>query len=185
MAQFEAFDSNVEIIGKTVRVVVETMALFERMATDIFAKHGIMNVADDGWYPQQAYLDVFREIYERIGLNTMKMIGKQVPDKVLWPPNITTIEEALASIDVAYHMNHRGGEIGYYRFEQTGQRSGTIVSYNPYPCPFDHGLIEATAKKFASPGMHVHVAHDQSQPCRVNGGDRCTYHISWVTVQTL
>lgn len=179
MAQFKAFDSNVEVIGKTVRLVIETMGLFERMATDIFVKHGITNVTDDGWYPQQAYLDVYREIYEKVGHKTMKMIGKQVPEKVLWPPNITTIEAALASIDVAYHMNHRGGEIGYYQFEQTGERAGKMVCYTPYPCPFDHGLIEAIATKFAPPGGRVHVKHDESQPCRVTGGETCTYQISW------
>lgn len=179
MVQFKAFDSNVEVVGKTVRLVIETMGLFEQMATDIFAKHGITNVTDDGWYPQQAYLDVYREIYETVGPKTMKMIGKQVPEKVLWPPNITTIEAALASIDVAYHMNHRGGEIGYYRFEQTGERSGKMVCYNPYPCPFDHGLIEATATKFVPPGGRVYVKHDESQPCRVTEGETCTYQISW------
>lgn len=179
MAQFEAFAPNVEVGGRSIRLVLDTMGLFERMSKNIFAKHGIVEIADEGWYSQQAYLDVYRELYEKVGAKTMKLIGKQVPNKVLWPPNIRTIVEALASIDVAYHMNNRGGEIGYYRFESTGERAGRMVCYNPYPCPFDEGLIEATAAKFAPAGARVRVKHDETQPCRLKGADSCAYLISW------
>lgn len=178
MAQFQAMDSNVEVIGITVRPVIDTMGMFERMTKNIYARYGIIDVKDDAWYPQQAYLDVFHEIYEKVGPKTMKAIGKSVPGKVLWPPDIKTIEQGLASIDVAYHMNHRGGEIGYYRHKKTGERAATITCNNPYPCPFDEGLIEGVATKFAPSGARVKIVH-APQSCRLKGDEMCVYQVSW------
>jgi len=178
MAQFQTFESGVEVRGKVVVVLLDAMGHFKRLAIKILEKHGITDVTENSWYPQQAYLDAYREIYETIGAKTLKTIGKQIPEKALWPSGIGTVEEALASIDTAYHMNHRGGEIGKYGFEKTGERSAKMVCHNPYPCPFDHGIIEATANKFAS-GKRVKVKHDDTQPCRMKEGESCTYHISW------
>ncbi|MCP4659231.1 MAG: hypothetical protein GY856_27795 [bacterium] len=179
MAQFEAFDPQVEVIGRSVQIVIDTMGLFERMAREIFEKHGIVDVTDDGWYSQQAYLDVYREIYEKVGPNTMKMVGRQVPERALWPPDIATVEEALRSMDAAYHMNHRGGEIGHYRYEKTGNRIARMVCHNPYPCPFDEGIIEAAIIKFAPRGARVSVTHDEEHGCRLRGDESCTYDVSW------
>ena len=101
MAQFIPFAPNVEVHGKTVLLVIDTMGHFKRIALQIFAKYGITEIREDGWFPQTAYLEVFKEIYTQIGSKTLKIIGKQVPEKVLWPPNIQTIEAALQSIDKA------------------------------------------------------------------------------------
>lgn len=179
MAQFIPFAQNVEVHGKTVLLVIETMGHFKRIALQILEKYGITEIREDVWVSQSAYLEVFQEIYAKIGSKTLKIIGKQVPEKVIWPPNIQTIEEALQSIDVAYHMNHRGGEIGTYQFKSTGARTATMVCYTPYPCPFDYGIIEGTAMKFAPKNARVVVKHDDAQPCRMNGGETCAYCISW------
>lgn len=86
---------------------------------------------------------------------------------VVFPPEINTIEKGLAAIDIAYHMNHRGGEIGHYKFQSTGNNSGKMVCDNPYPCEFDRGIIEAMAQKFKpKDSIMAFVEHDESQPCR-------------------
>ena len=179
MAQFTSFDPNVEVSGQSILLLVDAMGIVKRMATKMLAKHGITDVTGKTWYPQQAYLNAFKEIYEEIGPKTLKTIGKQVPEKVVaWPPDIKTVEDALASIDKAYHLNNRGGDIGYYRFEKTGERSGKMICYTPYPCPFDEGITEATANKFAPPGTRVKLVHDKDS-CRMKGGETCTYYLSW------
>jgi len=191
MTEFKAIDSNVEVSGAAVLSVIEGMTRcsdcdlmesFRRMATRILAKNGIDSPRKDKWYPQQAWLDAFREISEEIGPATLRMIGEKIPETALWPPEVTTIEEGLASIDVAYHMNHRGGEIGHYRYEEThqaGWKSGKVICNNPYPCAFDHGIIKATARRFAPKDKAPIVTHDDSRPCRQKGGDSCTYLVSW------
>jgi hypothetical protein len=85
----------------------------------------------------------------------------------------------LGSIDVAYHMNHRGGEIGHYAFTKSTPTTGVVVCGDPYPCEFDHGIVEASARKFAPPKVVASVRHDEAQPCRSKHGESCTYHVSW------
>ena len=80
---------------------------------------------------------------------------------------------------MAYHMNHKGGEIGYYRFTKTGERSGVMECKNPYPCDFDMGLVQAMAQRFAPAGSHPKVVHDTTKPCRAKTGDACSYLITW------
>lgn len=179
MAQFKAIAPGVEVCGAAVLSVVEGMDLSKTMALRILKAHGITDPAKETWHPQQAWLDAFREISEKVGPATLRRIGTKIPETALWPPTVRTVEDALASIDVAYHMNHRKGEIGHYSFEKTGEKSGKMVCGNPYPCEFDLGIVEATARKFAPPGAAASVKHDDSQPCRRKGADSCTYRIKW------
>jgi len=179
VTQFEAVSPKVEVNGAAVLSVVEGMETFKGTALDILARHGINNPQKEGWYLQQSFLDAFQEIAEKIGPVTLQRIGSKIPETANWPPKIRTIEEALASIDVAYHINHRGGELGRYRFEKTGKKSGLILCDNPYPCAFDFGIIKATAYRFGGKDAMPVVKHDDHQPCRQKGGESCTYIISW------
>ena len=179
MAQFKAIVPGVEVCGAAVLSVVEGMDLSKTMALRILKTHGIENPKKDSWHSQQAWLDAFREISEKVGPATLRRIGTKIPETALWPPTVRTVEDALASIDVAYHMNHRGGEIGHYAFQRTGVKSGQMVCGNPYPCEFDFGIVENTARMFAPKGTATSVRHDDSQPCRKKGADSCTYRITW------
>ncbi len=178
MAEFLAFEPGVEVNGETVLAVVEGMGAFADFGRQILSENGIVDPSPGRWYPQQAWLDAFKAIAGKVGPATLKMIGMKIPNNAQWPPGITTVEEALASIDVAYHMNHRGGEIGCYRFESTGPRSGTMYCRNPYPSDFDLGIILAVAGKFA-PKWAVNVVLDPNAPTRWKGGDSCTYIVTW------
>ena len=180
MAQFKARDPRVEVNGAAVLSFAEAIEVFRDLSLQVLAEHGIVDPKEGEWYPQQAWLDAFKEIAEKTGPATLKAIGKKIPELALWPPDVDTIEKALASIDMAYHMNHRGGDIGHYNFEKTGEQSGKMVCDNPYPCDFDLGIIEATAKRFAPKGVSTNVKHDDSQPCRKKGDDSCTYFVSWL-----
>lgn len=179
MAQFQAFEPQTEVGGASILLLVDAMGTFKRLATSILERNGIHEIDRNKWYPLQAYLDAYREIYEQIGERTLKSIGKQVPDKVHWTSDIDSIEGALISINAAYNLNHRGGNIGYYRYEKAGERSAKIVCCNPYPCVFDMGLIEAVGNKFAPPGSRVRVTHETPDVCRSKGGDVCTYSVRW------
>jgi hypothetical protein len=194
MAQFKAFAPGVEVSGEAVLAVVEGMGAFKKTSLDTLAGHGIHDPERGHWYPQQSWLNAFQAIAERVGPATLFAIGKKIPENALWPPEIDTVEKALASIDVAYHMNHRisgvalfnpqTGQmregIGHYGFEKTGDRKARMVCPNPYPCDFDRGIIEAVARKFKpKDSLFVTVEHDDSQPCRKKGADSCTYLVSW------
>jgi len=179
MAQFRAFATGVEVNGETVLSVVAGLGEFEEAGRRILAESGIEDPRLGQWYPQQAWLDAFRSIAGRLGPSALRAIGRAIPASAQWPPEVDTLEKALASIDVAYHLNHRGGEIGSYHYEPVNYASGKMVCRNPYPSEFDQGLIEAVAQKFAPAGAFVVVRLDENSPTRKNGADACTYWVSW------
>lgn len=194
MAQFVAFADDVEVEGQTVYAVIDGMGAFRRYAEAILAQHGITNLVPDAWYPQQAWLDAFRTISERIGDNTLYAIGRKIPENVQFPPDIQSLEQALQSMDVAYHMNHRRNGrvlfdpttgamaegIGHYGYELLEPRRIRMLCNNPYPCDFDRGIIAAMAERFKPPSALVlRVEHDSHAPCRKQGADSCTYTVRW------
>ena len=178
MAEFVALSPNVEVIGQTVLAVVDGMGAFRNLALEILKRHGVDNPDPRGWYKQQPWLDAFKEIYDRVGKSTLNLIGGKIPENAKFPPEIDTIDKALASIDVAYHMNHRGGEIGHYTFTKLGPNQAKLVCANPYPCEFDLGLIQSMARRFQPAGRTPTVIQDETQPCRRKGGASCTYLVS-------
>jgi hypothetical protein len=180
MAQFVGFAEGVEVNGETVYAIVDGMGAFKSKALDILARNGIRDPKAGNWYLQQSWLDSFKEIAETLGDNTLLAIGRKIPENAKFPPQINTIEKALLAIDVAYHINHRKGEIGHYHFSSTGPKSAKLVCRNPYPCAFDRGIIEAMAKRFKpKDSMLATVKHDDSCPCRKKGADSCTYTVAW------
>ncbi|HCC08356.1 MAG TPA: hypothetical protein DEP72_09400 [Clostridiales bacterium] len=180
MAIFKAYSSNVEVNGETVLSVVNGVGVFKKQSIDILAKNGINDPKPGEWYSQQAWLDSFKEISEKIGAKTLNVIGKAIPANAKFPPDIDNIDKGLSAIDMAYHMNHRGGEIGHYTYTKTGDNSGKMVCTNPYPCEFDMGIIEAMAERFLpSDSIMVTVEHTDSHVCRKTGAESCTYVITW------
>jgi len=180
MAQFKAFAPGVEVNGETVLSVVAGVPGSESMARQILASCGIVDPQPGKWYPQQAWLDAFKKLAEEVGPRTLQNIGKAVPENAQWPPQVTSIETALPSIDMAYHMNHRGGDIGTYGYQKAGARGAKMVCRNPYPCEFDRGIIMSVAKRFKpADAAAVNTSHDDTQPCRSKGADSCTYIVEW------
>lgn len=180
MAQFVAFDPNVEVCGSAVLAIIEGMGLFTSRAKEVLAAHGIDSPKPEGWYPQQAWLDAFKTISETLGARTLFEIGRKIPETAIWPPDVESIADGLASIDRAYQLNHRGGNIGSYQYYPLGGHSARIICHNPYPCDFDQGIIKAIADRFKPPGTFmVQIDHDRTLPCRGEGADFCSYIVRW------
>ncbi len=179
MAQFKPFVPGVEVNGQTVLSVVDGLGSFRDIAFSLLKSNGIDDPKPNQWYSQAAWLKTFEVIAAKLGPKSLTLIGKKIPENADFPPEIDSIVKALAAIDVAYHMNHRGGEIGHYSFSSTGAHTARMVCNNPYPCEFDYGIIVAMGTRFAPTDAFVKVTHDDTQPCRKNGADSCTYLVSW------
>ena len=121
--------------------------------------------------------NALKQIAYTVGPHTLYNIGTKIPENAIFPPGIDSLEKAFESIDIAYHMNHRGGEIGDYKFYKSTDGRFHYNCTNPYPCEFDRGIIEGLARKFTSEGHFLTVRHDDSAPCRDRGDDSCTYDI--------
>lgn len=194
MAQFIAFRPDAEVSGDAILSVVEGMGAFSDSAQRILTKNQIVSPKKGDWFSQQSWLNAFKEISEKIGYRTLNSIGKKIPETAKWPAEIKTIESALASIDVAFHMNHRiNGKIlfdpqtgliskgiGHYYFEKIGDKHVKMICDNSYPCDFDMGIIQATANKFKEfPNAVIEITHDITGPCRKYGSNSCIYIVKW------
>ncbi len=177
MVQFVAFDSHVEVSGAA---ILSYVAALGETILPVLAKYGITHPHANGWYPQQAWLDAFRDIAYGDFNTTLDLvaIGMKIPESAVWPPAVQTLEDALFSIDVAYHINHRHGKIGCYRAMAVDDRHIEMFCENPYPCDFDFGIIYGTAKLYAI-SQGYSVEHDNTAPCRKKGGEYCIYHVQW------
>jgi hypothetical protein len=178
--QYIAFDTHVEVSGVTVRAIAQAMG---DRSLHVLAKHGLEDVKPDYWYPQQAWLDAFYELAQGDFSATLDLvsIGMRIPEAAIWPSGVKTVEDALFSIDEAYQMAHRNGEIGSYHVRVVGEGEAVLVCENPYPCDFDYGLIYSAARGFLPPRTGLTVVHDDHAPCRKKGDDSCTYHVRWST----
>ena len=183
MPQFVAYNNKVEVNGQTILSFVKGVTpQFRQKVFQILANNGISNPKDGIWYNQQNWLSAFRQIYDTIGTHTLFSIGKAIPDSANFPENIVTLKDALESIDIAYHNNHHGGEIGYYRLTEfiENERKAAMVCKNPYPCSFDRGIITSIVRKFKPADSFDHeVKLDQNKESRLDGAESSTYIIKW------
>jgi hypothetical protein len=174
--------NHVEVYGQSVQAIINAMEFLKLKAQRVLASHGIQPLEPDKWYPLQSVVESFNDILRQVGPHTTRSIGRAVPKSAVFPPAIASFESALASLDQAYRMNHRGsGDIGSYRYQnQAGlERTGRMVCDNPYPCEFDQGIIEALYDRFQPEGSFLlRIEHDPSG-CRAKGARACTYHLKW------
>ncbi|WP_224249252.1 hypothetical protein [Hyalangium gracile] len=172
--------ARIEVLGNALLSAMEAMRIAPDRALRIFAEHGIARPEKTAWYPFQGVLGAYRDILKQIGPNTMRAVGRNIPKNAEFPPDLRTVEQALQSLDTAYHMNHRGpGHIGGYRYESTGPRSARMVCDNPYPCPMDEGLVESLADRFRpKDSFFIRLQHDAAS-CRERGDAACAYLIAW------
>jgi len=183
MAEYICFDKNVEVNGQTVLSTVNAFPEYMRIiGISILEKNNLKNVDKDEWYPQQSWLSSFKEIKDKYGAATLFEIGKIIPANAIFPKEIDSLQKGLASINIAYHMNHRNGEIGYYKLISIDDSKKTAIMEckNPYPCDFDRGIIIAISRKFAPKGsLKISVELDSSKKNRKDGSDKSTYIIHW------
>lgn len=181
MTRHEPFDDDVEARGRTLLALDEALSRFSEeyreRVREAMAAHGIEDPDSDEWYPQEAELAALETITRELEAHIVDRVGEQIPDVAEWP-DVSGVEEGLRSIDDAYHRNHRGGDIGHYRFEKVDERTGRVTCENPYPCVFDRGLVRAVAKKY-SPVESLVFVEERGDRCRREGDDACTYTVYW------
>jgi hypothetical protein len=184
MAPCEPFDPAVEVRGRTVLAVVDdglarfSEAYWER-ARETLADHGVTDPTDDEWCPQAAWLATFEQIAGDLDSHLLDRLGEQIPDAAEWPDDTRdNVPTGLRTIDEAYQRNHRGGEIGSYGVERTGEHEVEIVCETPYPCAFDRGLIREVARR-SSPVETFVFVEETGEECRRDGADTCTYTVHW------
>lgn len=184
-SQSTAADDPVTVNGTTIGIVLDGLdALPDGQVAEaraIFDANGFGDVDPDTWYPQTAWLAALRDVGATVEGHALRSLGRHIPKTTVWPPDVTTVPDAIASINDAYRMNHRGPELGAYAFERTADRRGRVSTTTSYPCPFDVGIVEGVIREFSPTVTTTALAfvHEVSGTCREDGGDQCTYAVRW------
>ena len=197
--QFKPFEPGIEAYGASIDGIVDAFKLFPSVALKRMVAFGIgtmsgknnVTIERDAWYPLDKFLAAFESIATEVGSRGLFQYGQHLPKYAPFPPQINDVHSALASLDVAYHMNHRkAGKvmfdpatgrmlegIGHYGYKPVPNEKKIIaVCENPYPCEFDRGIITSLAARFEKMSR---VTHDDKAPCRKVGADSCTYVVTW------
>jgi hypothetical protein len=150
MKKFEASSASVKVNGETILSFVKAVPASEDSRREILKKHGINDPKPGQWYSQQAWLNAFKEISEKIGPVTLRLIGKAIPKNAKFPPQIKETKEAFEMLDKAYKMNYKGGFIVEYKFLSFDPQKKEIkMEINtPYPEDFDAGIMLGLFEKF-------------------------------------
>jgi hypothetical protein len=173
---FEASSSAVQVDGRTVLSVISGI-MIRSVGQELLRREGLSELTSDGWFPQQAWLNVFRVISERLGTDTLYSIGYRIPTSAEFPDHaMKDLATALQSIDIAYQNSHRNGEIGCYEYRQVGEDCYQVRCNNPYPCDFDLGIISSLVERFRGSQLFT-VAHVPGA-CRKLGGADCRYQVT-------
>lgn len=190
---------DLEVNGSALVAVLSGFSAYRSVALRYLSRYGLIRF--DGalergldvteWYLLSDWLDAMNAIISEVGANVVYDIGAAVPRYAHFPDDIDGIVSAIASIDVAYHLNHRRGGvvmyneatlemiegIGHYASVRVpNERRIVVASDTPYPCRFDHGLIAAMALRFERRALTV---HDDARGCRERGDSSCSYVVTW------
>lgn len=139
-----------EAHGSSVQNIVEGCGVFQRRVKTMLADKGITDIDSNKWYDLEVVLSVTNELAQSVGPNVLIEIGKYAPKNAQFPPEIDSFEKALTTLNIAYQMNHRNGNIGEYKVVQEDAKTFKISCNTPYPAKFNLGLLRGLARKFNS-----------------------------------
>lgn len=177
-----AYRGSGKVNGAVLKAFLAAFGPYIKRGEDILCKRlGVQEISgsEDVFYDLRAFLDAMRDFQGQFGLQFMKKIGNQIYSNAAFPPGIDSVSKGMAMINQAYYMNHKDvaeQEIGGYHWSQESDHKGTMVCDCPYPCAFDHGIIETIVRTFAPAAT---VTHDSDKPCRHKDGESCTYSVEW------
>ena len=185
MREFQAFDDRVELSGGHLQAIIKAFpAGTEKIAIGMLEAKGLQDPNPNNWYKLQPVLDLMKDLYETFNPSMLTRMGYQVAKIVELPPQWNSIEIALKELDIGYKMNHRGGEIGSYSFEDLGNigglRRGRMTVKTHWPCEYEIGLIQGLADRFKAPESEAIVRKEDKVTCRKLGADACIFLVSWV-----
>jgi hypothetical protein len=191
-------EAGLEVSGESLGAIVDGFKKYPSIAAKYLVKFGLtradtqlLEVDRQRWYPLKDWIAAYEGIAQEIGYNSLYGIGRSIPENATFPPHIQDVYAAVASIDIAYHLNHRKNGmlmfdpqtgmmlegIGHYDSKPVeGENRIVCVCDNPYPCDFDRGIIAAMAARFERGARTV---HDADAPCRKKGGESCTFVTWW------
>lgn len=169
---YKTFDPNAEVIGRSM------LSNFQNLHKDHFVpilqKHGITEIDPEGWYSQQMWLDILKEVTETSGdaIFDLVAVGMAVASLAPFPPQIDTIEKAFNALGKVYQGNHRNGYVGELVCESSEPGKVVARMNSPYPNNFLYGVAYGIARRYVPQGKSPSVHRDVRD-------NVCYFTITW------
>jgi hypothetical protein len=185
----------IEVSGQSVAGTMWAFQQYKSMPNRFLVSEGIGTSGPDGnvtidpqkWYPLESWLRAFGRIGQEVGPAVLTQIGTSVMQNIEWPTGMTSMEGLVRFIDAGYHMHHRkNGQvmfdpktgaitpgIGNFQYKGEDKTRYLVECANPYPCPFDKGILAGAIRRLGTGSLAVHDT--TTSECRSKGGRSCTY----------
>ncbi|MBN2725689.1 MAG: hypothetical protein JXR95_16615 [Deltaproteobacteria bacterium] len=142
----------------------------------ILNKIGLKKIEPTKWYSQQLFLKFFALLLKEKGEDYLYSLGKELISETKLPGNVTDFQSAVSSLDLGYTIAHRNQSGAMFGQKNYNEYQLEVVAANPYPCPFDWGILQQLITNY-SPGAIL--SHDFSKGCRLDGDHACHYTITF------
>jgi hypothetical protein len=185
----------IDVSGQSVAGTMWAFQQYKSMPHRFLMTEGIGSLGSDGnvtidtekWYPLENWLRAFGRIGQEVGPAVLTQIGASVMQNIEWPPGMTSMEGLVRFIDAGYHMHHRkNGQpmfdqktgamtagIGNFQYKGEDRTRYFVECANPYPCPFDKGILAGALRRLGTGTLAVHDT--TTGDCRAKGNRSCTY----------
>lgn len=136
----------------------------------------------EGWHPLEPILEWLDRLLAEFGEEPVRLLGRRYLQQTRLPPRLESFERALQTLEITFHLNHRGGDVGVCLFRFRGPRQGELSIQSPYPCPFVVGLLEALGERFLPEGTPPLRIQRRDLPPQVGleeGPPMLAFHLAW------
>ena len=144
--EYKALSEDAQVIGEGILTFINAFGQRD-LAMKILSKHGIDEVQNGKWYPQQNYLNAMKELEQLIGALMLTKIGTKAVVTVQLE-QAGNIFDFFSKVGASYNINHKGDTQSYYKIIEKGDDYFILETNNPYPDSFDRGLYEGFARQF-------------------------------------
>ena len=182
MPKYKAFTPDVELIGSVLEGYKRAINLEAFSA--YFAKHGLIDIDPDQWYPLQKLLDVFSDISEDPAfMMNFVSIGMAVATHTPLPFDHThmPIEVALQKFTEVTQWVNRGTDVGDIYIEILGPRHVKVIYRLAGPDEYLYGVTYGYMRRLLPKGTPFKVYFDPDTARREQGGTHTIIHATWDT----
>ena len=142
---------NPQVTGASIINIINGCHPFETKARKILASHNITKIDINEWYDLNKATAAIKEIDKEFP-SMLNEIGKNVPKNSKFPAGIDSFDKALQSLNTAYQMNHRNGDVGNYTVDLDGFGCYRVSCKTKgfYPPNYNLGIIKGLSRRFGA-----------------------------------
>jgi hypothetical protein len=163
-------------LGVAFNGVVTALLNRDTILADFPRREELAAVKDQEFYPISLFLELCDYLENRLGMYAWLRVGRRMGVNIMnasFPPDIKTVEDAIAQIQVAHQMFLRPA-VG--AFDLTQRTPGQLVlRYTaPYSCTLQEGLFYEVAIRYGAANAAVNHVE-----CRRKGAEACLFEIKY------